>query len=500
MLATHAVPSANVFSFVEPTHPWLMHAGGSSDRSMRSPFRPVFGPAVFSAIALGTMMLALSLLAAGTIGRARHAWVGLVLFLAAVAFFGARFLSARPTGVAGIFPIAIALVAFERRFEAWSIAIVTVVELVWANAHGSFPLGIVIMLVAAADRRESRPLRVAAAGAMALATFATPYGVALHRFVWGYFRGTEGIYRLINLHIKEFGTFFRGTWGSTVGPVELVALVLFVAAAAGAAAHRAYRARALFCLSLFALSLLHARHFELAGLLSCLLLVPYLDALAGRSGPPAPAPPPRAIAAFVLLPAYVIGVGAFGWTAARRPAADEWASGGLGLVRSIAALPDGARAVVPFPTAGIAIWYGFPRGVRVFFDSRNDCYSTQAFAAFWSLETNAPPEVRRAILFDVKADAALLPEGSTRSRRSSLRSRDGPSAERTIAFGCSSARGDRRRTRRNVPPEIEHRDRRPRRGERAQRPWRALERNAKRARPGEGVSARRRASGDSTAE
>ena len=55
---------------------------------------------------------------------------------------------------------------------------------------------------------------------MALATFVTPYGLALHRFVWRYFRGSEGVYESINLHIKEFGS-FRTAWGYTVGPVDL---------------------------------------------------------------------------------------------------------------------------------------------------------------------------------------------------------------------------------------------------------------------------------------
>jgi hypothetical protein len=405
MLAHHAVPTENVFSFVEPRHPWLMHEWL---------FGPAYamglercGPAVFSAIALAVLALALALLSRGTIGRARHAITGLLTLLAAVGFFGGRLLSARPTGVALLFPITLVLLAFAPRFRWPSLALASLVELVWANAHGSFPLGIVIMLVAAVDRRDDRRLRLGAAGAMALATLANPYGLALHRFVWRYFRGSEGVYRAIHLHIKEFGS-FRDAWGYTVGPVDLLALVLFVTLAASAARQSRYRARALFCLGMLALAGLHARHLELAGLLSCLLLLPYFDDLADRRGAPTPAPPPRVLALLVLAPACGIGLTAFLATCHRR-APEEWVAGGAALVRSIAALPDGANAFVPFPAAGVAIWYGSPRGVRVFFDSRNDCYSAEAFAAFWALETaTTAPLLRRRVLSESRTDAALV--------------------------------------------------------------------------------------------
>ena len=301
--------------------------------------------------------------------------------------------------------------AFAPRFTWWSAALATLIELVWTNAHGSFPIGVVIVLVAAADQRDDRVRRLAAAGAMALATLATPYGLALHRFVWGYFRGSEGVYRLINLHIKEFGS-FAGAWGYTVGPVDLLALLLFVALAVGAARHPRYRARALFCLALFALAVMHARHLELAGLVSCLLLLPYADDLVAFE----PTPPRQHVSALVLAPAYVLGLAAFAVSHHRRAPA-EWIAAGPGFLRAMASVPDGARTFVPFPTAGLAIWYGFPRGVRVFFDSRNDCYSADAFTAFWSLETvGTPPDARRTALRDAGADTALVSSGHPMAR------------------------------------------------------------------------------------
>ena len=277
ILARHTVPTENLFSFVEPSHPWVMHEWLFGPLYVYALER--LGPAGFNAITLVVMTLDLALLAGGTIGRARHTSVGLGMIVAAVGLFGARFLSARPSGVALVFPIALTLVAFAPRFRWGSFALAVAVEGVWANAHGSFPLGIVILLVATWEQPRDRALRLGAAGAMALATFVTPYGLALYRLVWSYARGSEGVYRLINSQIKEFEPFPRA-WGSTVGPVDLVALVLFVALALAAARDARYRMRAVFCLCLFALAVIHARHLELAGLLSCILLVPYADDVA----------------------------------------------------------------------------------------------------------------------------------------------------------------------------------------------------------------------------
>jgi hypothetical protein len=432
ILARHAVPTENLFSFVEPSHPWVMHEWLFGPLYARILER--FGPAGFNAITLGVLAIELGLLAGGTIGRARHAWTGLGMLLAAVGLFGARFLSARPSGVALVFPIAVTLVAFAPRFGPASLAVAVGFEWVWANAHGSFPLGIVLLLVAAAEQAKDRPWRLAAAGAMALATLATPYRFALYRLVWSYARGSEGVYRLINSQIKEFEPFPRA-WGSTVGPLDLVALVLFVGLALDAARRRRHRLRGVFCLCLFALAVLHARHLELAGLLSCMLLVPYADDVADRFAPPAPAPKRAVLAALVLIPACLTGFVTFAVTSARRAPEDwigtggglvlsgshtggrsarslDWIGNGPALVRAIAALPNHARAFTSITTAGLAIWYGAPREVRVFFDSRNDCYSAETFTTFWSLEARTtPPEARRKALDEAGADAALVPEG-----------------------------------------------------------------------------------------
>ncbi len=112
---------------------------------------------------------------------------------------------------------------------------------------------------------------------------------------------------------------------------------------------------------------------------------------------------------FVLLPAYILGAGVFAVNHLRR-SPEEWLAAGPAFVRSVAALPADANAYVPFPTAGAAIWYGFPRGVRVFGDSRNDCYSAGTFVTFLLLEADAtPPAACRAALVTTGTDAAVIP-------------------------------------------------------------------------------------------
>jgi hypothetical protein len=406
MMATHAVPARNIFSFVEPEHAWLMHEW------LLGPLYAAglvhFGPPVFVGIALCVTAVALTLVLAGTVGTARHPTAGLLAAFVAVLFFGGRFLSARPTGVALLFPIALTGLAFAPSFGVVSWALSLLVELLWTNAHGSFPLGVALLVVGAIDRATGRVRRVAAAATAALVTVLNPYGLSLHRFVWGYFRGTEGIYREIHAHIQEFGGIVRA-WGSTIGPLDVVGLTAVLALSVFAAARRAHRVRALFCIALLTLATAHARHLELAGLVSCLLLVPFLDDLVEATGLAAASPNWRwRAAALTLVPAYSLGFGFFAFEATRR-APEEWAAGAGSFLPLLDAVPDGSHVYAPFGWAGMAIWYGYPRGVRVFFDSRNDCYSPETFVTFLALGARSAPAARlREQLAATTTDAVLV--------------------------------------------------------------------------------------------
>jgi hypothetical protein len=407
MFATGQVPRQNVFSFVEPSHPWIMHEWALGPLYAWALERA--GPCVFAAITLLVLAADLSLVLSATLGRARRVAAGLFMAFLAVGGFGVRFLSARPTHVALLFPMAMTLVAFAPRFGPASLLAAAVIELAWTNVHGSFPMGVALLLVASVDRKDDRPMRLAAAGVAAVVTLINPYGLALHRFVWSYFRGDDGIYREIHRNIVEFSNFVTA-WGGTVGPSDVAALAIIGAIAVTAALRSEHRVRALFSLALLALGVHQVRHLELAGLLSCFLLVPYVDDLAERFALPEPTEPGwrRAAVWLILPPAFVLGPALFAYEYGRRAPAD-WIASGPALLRSIDRVPDGARLYVPFQWAGHSIAYGFPRGVRVFFDPRNDCYSAETFRTFNAFDSKkAAPERTRERLDASGTNAALI--------------------------------------------------------------------------------------------
>jgi hypothetical protein len=380
MLATGRAPTQNVFSFVEPAHPWIMHEwllGPAYAWGLDH-----IGPCVFVAATIALLALDIALVLAATLGRARHSSAGLIMALAALAGFGSRFVSMRPTHVALVFPIAMTLAAFAPRFGVVSMVAAVLIEIVWTNTHGSFPLGVALVLVAALDRRDARPRRFATAALCAAVTCINPYGFALHRFVWNYLCGADGIYREIHHNIVEFGNVYTA-WGGSVGPHDLVALGLATTLAVFAARRPPNRLRALFCLALLILATLQVRHEELAGILTCILLLPYVDECAERWPSREPERPGwrRMAAAAIVAPASLVASGLFAIECVRR-APDEWVESGPALKQTIDRVPDGASLYAPFHVAGLVIASSFSRGVRVFFDPRNDCYSASTFRDF----------------------------------------------------------------------------------------------------------------------
>jgi hypothetical protein len=95
----------------------------------------------------------------------------------------------------------------------------------------------------------------------------------------------------------------------------------------------------------------------------------------------------------------------------RRPA--DWLSEDYAFLGSLASVAASAHLYVPFHGAGLAIWYGYPRGIRVFYDSRNDCYSVETLRAYAMLgkaqATNAARQRAREILDASHTDAVLIP-------------------------------------------------------------------------------------------
>jgi hypothetical protein len=408
MLASHAVPNANLFSFTEPTRPWIMHEWALGP--LYALGLAHFGAAFFVAVALAVLAGGLAIVLRATLGRAEHMFAGALLACVSTLFFLRRLQTARPSCVALLFPLAICALAFGTTFTRRKLLACVLLAWLWANTHGSFPLGILLLAAAAFDDPRQRGLRLLAALGALLVSFANPYGARLHAFVWNYWVGQRGIYREIHAAIPEFGS-LRAAWGSLVQLPELLGFGLVALMAAAALCTRGQRWRGLGCLGLLLMAARQARHLELAGLLSCMLLLPWADAWAARL----PALPGdsaalrrRALRTIFGL-SCALGLATFALACGvRKPAA--WISPELAFVEALPAVAPGARLYVPFRAAGLVLWYGFPRGIRVFYDPRNDCYSVETLRAFAKLgNARTAPETARRILAASRTDAVLVP-------------------------------------------------------------------------------------------
>src|SRR5262249_226539 len=154
-------------------------------------------------------------------------------------------------------------------------------------------------------------------------TFINPYGWRLHRFVLSYLLGGEGIYREISARVTDFWDMRRAWFLFT--PLELVTGVAVIALVVAALFDRRYRARAALCALLVAAALRQVRHFELAGLLSFVLLGPIVEALWRRARhhlgwSSSSAPSSAALGVLVLFPAIAVSSVMYGRALAVRSA------------------------------------------------------------------------------------------------------------------------------------------------------------------------------------
>jgi hypothetical protein len=414
VLATGRAPAENLFSYAEPTRPWIMH-----EWLFAVPYAlglERLGPSFFALAALLVLAAGAALVVRATAGACRRPAAGAALALLALGAFGARLLSARPAGAALLFPACMIGLAFGPRLT-WAAAIAAVgVEVVWANAHGSFPLGVALLGAAALEGREDRQRRVIAALAAAAVTLVNPYGIRLHGLVLGYLAGDGGgTYDFIRETLTEFAPLWRDR-GRVAGGLELFGLAVVAGLAASAMRVPARRPRALICFGLLALAVMHVRHVEHCGLLGCMLLAPQVDDLLDRLGAPAPDASPRPGWAYAaLVPGALIALLAHVEVRGKRDFAGWIAPslGGPAVVALAGAIPDGARVFAPFKTSSLLIWLGAERGVRVLRDPRNDCYSREVLEIALALDTPIPSAAAaRARLDGAGADHLLLGPGA----------------------------------------------------------------------------------------
>jgi hypothetical protein len=414
VLATLEVPVRNFYSYTSPAHPWVMHEllFGLSYAAGLEAVGPAFFPLLSLALGAGAVVLALTTM----ISRARHpASAALSLLLLLVATRNALF-APRPSHASLILPLAMTALALGPGWSRGRAAAAGLLEVVWVNAHGSFPLGPLVLLAAAFDDglgRDGVRGRLAAAALAGIATLVNPYGLRLHGLVERYFWGGDEIAAVIHRHIVEFFPLWRGR-EPFVNPFNGTGLALVVMLAAMALWRGRNRARALLTLGLAALAAYQIRHVTLAVVLGAVWMHAEVDddLGSGEAAPPASRPtPPLALRA--VLPGILVGAVLWGRCQATRPP-DEWIDRGVGgaeLARLVRELPAGAHVYAPFQSSGLLMWLGAPRGIRVFFDSRNDCYDPDVATAAFALESPGAGPVAAATLARYGTDLAIVPAG-----------------------------------------------------------------------------------------
>ena len=320
---------------------------------------------------------------------------------------------ARPSAAAVAFALTMALLAFRPGWSPRRTALVVLLEWLWTQAHGSFPLGLVLLGAAAFEdsrNRAARRPRVFALAVASLVTFLNPYGAGLHDLVRRYLTGDDRTTRAIHDTVVEFRPLWRAgpIWAS---PPFVVALGVVVALAISALARRRHASRALLTLALAIMAVAQARHLELAVLLGSALLVVEIDDLLLQAGPGAPPIAPWRLVHGALAPGVLLGAIVWATTLHTRTANDEVDAslGGHSVLTLAAALPAGAHVYAPFLASSVILWEAAPRGVELFFDPRNDCYPPDVILASARMPTD--PAADR-VLVERGADHAIVRDAS----------------------------------------------------------------------------------------
>jgi hypothetical protein len=145
-----AVPSADPFSFTAPGAPWVVQSWLVS--VLLASLEELAGPGairVAVGVAGGLLAAALWALARPPAERAGGNLLGRTGLVGVALVAGAGFWVERPLLV-GLLGTALVLVALEGRVAAWWLV---PLGWIWVNSHGSFPLGLLLVLAAAVGAR-----------------------------------------------------------------------------------------------------------------------------------------------------------------------------------------------------------------------------------------------------------------------------------------------------------------------------------------------------------
>jgi hypothetical protein len=428
-----ALPTLNRYSFTAPGHPWVMHEWLLG--VLYAVLVRVFGvgglalPRVFAVVTV-----ALAVAARGA--RDGGGRTGCVSALVVLGVFGERFGSPRPLGVVYALVAWVTCLAFERDQTPRKALALGVLMLVWANAHGSAPLGVALLAVAMTEPGDRR-WRGLALGLGVLALFLTPYGAGILGLVGRYVLGRrDDAVAVVHERILEWWPLFRAPMRLAT-PLELVVGATLLGLWLALARHPRWGPRAWLGLGLLALALRHGRHLQLAGLVGVPLAAgPVAERLGWAPGLTGRALRRVGAAAVALaLVAFVLAHQARSAGAWADPSREDEA-----VATMVAGLPSGARVFAALPFAGYVLAVGAPR-VTVYFDSRNDCYPAGLLREALDLnDGRLAPDAARRVLEARGATHGIVRCG-TRAARSFERWRLLRREAGVCLYGPSLARG-----------------------------------------------------------
>lgn len=397
LLTGRHIPDVNRWSSAHPNDPWVFHEW------LLSPLYALAARAGGSALlallgvgaGLGTVA---ALLLAHRRADVRGDTASWTLFAALLALQSCA-VSPRPGYALLSLPLLTLALTRAPRFSPGVVAALVALTAAWSNAHGSFPLA--LLLVGAAvfsGPRSEAPRRALTLALCALVTLVNPFGADLHRLVLRYLLGGDPMAAVLRAEVLEFQPLWR--WPAPFANAWVLLANLGVTALAlHALRARARRGDALLALLLVALGVMQSRHLALAALMGLALLAPHLDALRGDRPRWDLPSTPRLLALPAMLGALLAAMSPRDHVA--------YGVGGAALPKLVRELGD-SRVWVPFDATGRFLWCARAEGdARLLFDARNDCHRAEVARDALALE-RAQGELCR-VLARRSLDVVLAP-------------------------------------------------------------------------------------------
>jgi hypothetical protein len=323
-------PYTNLASYTEPGTRWVLHEPLVAVVYALAGVPAI--PWIRSILLLGTGLLVL------TLARSTNGWATVMALapMPLLLYFG---LSERAVAW-GTVLLLLLVYLLERREETWRLPVAAVLIVLWANTHGSFVLGL-FLLVSASWRWGA----AAAVGALL-----NPNGLALYGLL-GQYGVDEGVMGNMGAYIEEWAPLDPTNLGQGIGLLWLLGTGLLILR------RSCWRRRLVWVCC----ALLMVRAWRFAPM-TAIVLLPWIVEELERLLPPRPLGKPLPILTILLVGNLLL-------------------SGGIGMKEG--AFPQRLKESISVEKR---IWndhlYGgwlVYHGVPVFWDGRNDCYSAKVF-------------------------------------------------------------------------------------------------------------------------